>query len=66
MAAFYLSASKLSCASVNRHLSIKMLFPSISHVFAVAVLAAPLVAAHGKVSVATGDQGGNGTALGSK
>jgi hypothetical protein len=43
-----------------------MLFPSINNVFVLALLAAPLVAAHGKIAVATGDQGGNGTALGSK
>jgi hypothetical protein len=43
-----------------------MLFPSISNVLALAILTAPLVAAHGKIAVATGDQGGNGTALGSK
>lgn len=29
-----------------------------------ALIAAPLVAAHGKIAVATGDLGGNGTALG--
>jgi len=43
-----------------------MLFPSINNIFSLAILAAPLVAAHGKIAVATGDQGGNGTALGSK
>jgi len=43
-----------------------MLFPSINSVFMLTLLAAPLVAAHGKIAVATGDQGGNGTALGSK
>ena len=30
----------------------------------VLLIGAPLVAAHGKISVATGDAGGNGTALG--
>jgi hypothetical protein len=43
-----------------------MLFPSFNNVFVLALLAAPLAAAHGKIAVATGDQGGNGTALGSK
>jgi hypothetical protein len=43
-----------------------MLFPYINNIFALALLAAPLAAAHGKIAVATGDQGGNGTALGSK
>jgi hypothetical protein len=43
-----------------------MLFPSLNNVLALALLAAPLVAAHGKIAVATGDQGGNGTALGSE
>lgn len=43
-----------------------MHFPSISNVLTLALVAAPLVAAHGKIAVATGDQGGNGTALGSK
>jgi hypothetical protein len=43
-----------------------MFFPSINNIFALALLAAPLAAAHGKVAVATGDKGGNGTALGSK
>ncbi len=43
-----------------------MLFPSINNVFTLALLTAPLAAAHGKIAVATGDQGGNGTALGSK
>src|ERR1700722_18437927 len=43
-----------------------MLFPSFKNVFALALLVAPLAAAHGKIAVATGDQGGNGTALGSK
>lgn len=33
-------------------------------VFLVALAASPLVAAHGKIAVATGDAGGNGTALG--
>ncbi|KAK6216271.1 18S rRNA (guanine1575-N7)-methyltransferase [Pestalotiopsis sp. IQ-011] len=37
-----------------------------SHVLVSALIAAPLVAAHGKVSVFTGDKGGNGTALGIK
>ncbi len=43
-----------------------MLFPSIKGVFILALIAAPLAAAHGKIAVATGDQGGNGTALGSR
>lgn len=43
-----------------------MLFQSINNVFTLALLATPLVAAHGKIAVATGDQGGNGTALGSE
>jgi hypothetical protein len=43
-----------------------MFFPSINNIFALALLAAPLAAAHGKIAVATGDKGGNGTALGSK
>lgn len=45
-----------------------MLFTSVSvNVLLAALLAsAPLVAAHGKVAVVTGDQGGNGTALGIK
>lgn len=33
-------------------------------VFVLALAASPLVAAHGKIAVATGDAGGNGTALG--
>lgn len=33
-------------------------------VFLIALAASPLVAAHGKIAVATGDAGGNGTALG--
>jgi hypothetical protein len=33
-------------------------------IFSLALLTVPLVAAHGKIAVATGDQGGNGTALG--
>lgn len=37
----------------------------VRRVVVAALLAAPLVAAHGKVSVANGDRGGNGTALGS-
>jgi hypothetical protein len=37
-----------------------------SYIVASALIAAPLVAAHGKVSVFTGDLGGNGTALGIK
>lgn len=37
----------------------------IKSIFSIALLATS-VAAHGKVSVATGDAGGNGTALGSK
>jgi hypothetical protein len=43
-----------------------MHFPTLNNIFALALVAAPLVAAHGKISVATGDLGGNGTALGSK
>lgn len=42
-----------------------MLAPSVSILFA-ALLASPLVAAHGKVAVVTGNMGGNGTALGIK
>jgi len=41
-----------------------MLAPSINIFIAALLASAPLVAAHGKVAVATGDQGGNGTALG--
>src|SRR5438045_6867422 len=41
-----------------------MHFPSVHNVIAWALVAAPLVAAHGKIAIATGDQGGNGTALG--
>lgn len=37
-----------------------------SYIIASALMAAPLVAAHGKVTVFTGDLGGNGTALGIK
>lgn len=33
-------------------------------IFVLALAASPLVAAHGKIAVATGDAGGNGTALG--
>jgi len=40
-----------------------MLFPTVN-ILSLALLAAPLVAAHGKIAVATGDAGGNGTALG--
>ncbi|RFU30702.1 hypothetical protein B7463_g5597, partial [Scytalidium lignicola] len=36
----------------------------LSKIFLIALVASPLVHAHGKVSVATGDQGGNTTALG--
>ncbi len=39
--------------------------PSISLLLAT-LLATPLVSAHGKVAVVTGDLGGNGTALGIK
>ncbi|CZR65539.1 related to gEgh 16 protein [Phialocephala subalpina] len=42
-----------------------MLAPSAS-LFIAALLASPLVSAHGKVAVVTGDLGGNGTALGIK
>jgi hypothetical protein len=42
-----------------------MLKPLVRRVVVAVLLAAPLVAAHGKVSVANGDRGGNGTALGS-
>ncbi|PSR90320.1 hypothetical protein BD289DRAFT_466721 [Coniella lustricola] len=35
-----------------------------SKLFILALAASPLVAAHGKIAVATGDAGGNGTALG--
>ncbi|TLS24574.1 hypothetical protein PpBr36_08815 [Pyricularia pennisetigena] len=35
-----------------------------SKAFLITLAASPLVAAHGKVAVVTGDQGGNGTALG--
>ena len=37
-----------------------------SQIFLCALAVAPLVAAHGKISVVTGDLGGNGTALGIK
>lgn len=37
-----------------------------SQILLVALAASPLVAAHGKISVITGDAGGNGTALGIK
>lgn len=43
-----------------------MLFRSANSILISAILAASLVVAHGKVSVAVGDAGGNGTALGSK
>lgn len=33
-------------------------------ILVLALAASPLVAAHGKIAVATGDAGGNGTALG--
>jgi hypothetical protein len=36
----------------------------ISKIIVLALAAAPLVAAHGKVAVISGDAGGNGTALG--
>lgn len=39
-------------------------FNMFSKLFVLALAAAPLVAAHGKIAVATGDAGGNGTALG--
>jgi len=39
---------------------------NISNILLVALAASPLVAAHGKVSVLTGNAGGNGTALGIK
>jgi len=39
--------------------------PSVSFFF-LALLTTPLVSAHGKVAVVTGDLGGNGTALGIK
>lgn len=42
-----------------------MLAPSAS-LFISALLANPLISAHGKVAVVTGDLGGNGTALGIK
>lgn len=42
-----------------------MLAPSVS-IFITALLASPLVSAHGKVAVVSGDLGGNGTALGIK
>jgi hypothetical protein len=48
--------------SFYTHQSVKM----FSYIFASALLAAPLVAGHGKVTVFTGDKGGNGTALGIK
>lgn len=35
-----------------------------SKIFLIALAASPLVAAHGKIAVATGDAGGNSTALG--
>ncbi len=38
--------------------------PRLSTLLTALLAASPLVAAHGKVSVATGDSGGNGTALG--
>jgi len=41
-----------------------MHMPSFSTVFTAVLAASPLVAAHGKIAVATGDAGGNGTALG--
>jgi len=42
-----------------------MLF-NVNSILFVALAASPLVAAHGKLAVATGDAGGNGTALGIK
>lgn len=41
-----------------------MLTPSVNVFLAALLASVPLVAAHGKVAVITGDQGGNGTALG--
>lgn len=38
----------------------------LSKIFLLALAASPLVAAHGKIAVVTGDAGGNGTALGIK
>jgi hypothetical protein len=46
--------------SIHQYQSVKML----SYIIACAVITAPLVAGHGKVTVFTGDLGGNGTALG--
>jgi hypothetical protein len=47
-------------------LTATMRVPSVNKIFLSAFFVASLVSAHGKVSVATGDAGGNGTALGSK
>lgn len=38
----------------------------LSYIFVSALIAAPLVAGHGKIAILTGDKGGNGTALGIK
>jgi len=40
-----------------------MLF-TVNNILTIALAASPLVAAHGKIAVMTGDMGGNGTALG--